>query len=76
MATVRMRGGSGEERAVPVEAIEALGAQLRGSLARPGEPGYDEARTIWNGMIDRRPALVVRCAGAADVRAAVRPPWL
>ena len=72
MATVSMRGGSGEERAVPGEAIEALGAQLRGSLARPGEPGYDEARTIWNSMIDRRPALVVRCAGAADVRAAVR----
>jgi FAD/FMN-containing dehydrogenase len=53
------------------ETIDALRAQLRGSLCLPGEPGYEQARTIWNAMIDRRPALVVRAAGANDVMRAV-----
>jgi FAD/FMN-containing dehydrogenase len=44
---------------------------LRGSLVRPGDDGYDEARSIWNGAHDRRPALIVRCAGVADVMRAV-----
>jgi FAD/FMN-containing dehydrogenase len=44
---------------------------LRGSVILPTDPGYDEARKIWNAMIDKRPALIVRCAGAADVMAAV-----
>jgi FAD/FMN-containing dehydrogenase len=52
--------------------IEALGAQLRGSLVTEGDASYDEMRTIWNAMIDRRPGLIVRCAGAADVVSAVR----
>src|SRR5688572_19961247 len=49
-----------------------LAGQLRGELIRPGDPAYDEARGVWNGMIDRRPALVVRCHGVADVVACVR----
>ncbi len=51
---------------------EPLQASLRGRACLPGEPGYDEARSVWNAMIDRSPALVVRCAGAADVMRAVR----
>lgn len=52
--------------------VEAFQAGLRGVLLRPGAAGYDDARTIHNGMIDRRPALIARCAGAADVLACVR----
>lgn len=44
---------------------------LRGELLAPGDSGYDAARTIWNAMIDNRPALIARCSGAADVMAAV-----
>ena len=40
-------------------------------MLRAGQDGYDTARTVWNGMIDRSPALIVRCAGAADVVGAV-----
>jgi FAD/FMN-containing dehydrogenase len=48
-----------------------LSRRFRGSLVRPGDASYDAARRIWNGAIDRRPALVARCTGVADVRAAV-----
>jgi FAD/FMN-containing dehydrogenase len=44
---------------------------LRGELVLPGDSGYDEARSVWNGMIDRRPVLVARCTGASDVKAAI-----
>src|SRR5687768_713331 len=46
--------------------------RFRGALLRPGEEGYEEARRVWNGGIDRRPALIARCAGADDVATAVR----
>lgn len=45
---------------------------FRGALLRPGDDGYEAARLVWNGMIDRRPALIARCTGTADVAAAVR----
>jgi FAD/FMN-containing dehydrogenase len=48
-----------------------LQAQLRGTLIGPGQAGYDEARAVWNGMIDRRPALIARCIGTGDVVACV-----
>src|SRR5215212_3004563 len=47
--------------------VEEFKAGLRGELLRPGEEGYEEARMVWNAMIDKRPALIVRCAGAAEV---------
>src|SRR5579885_2511758 len=52
-------------------AAAALRARFRGALLRPGDAGYDAARSLWNGMIDKRPALIARCTGAADVIAAV-----
>ena len=57
---------------VDAEALTALAARLRGVVLTPEDAAYDEARSIWNAMIDRRPGLIIRCAGAADVREAVR----
>jgi FAD/FMN-containing dehydrogenase len=48
-----------------------LKGRLRGNLLLPADAGYDEARSVWNGMIDRRPALIARCLGVADVMACV-----
>jgi len=53
------------------EALEGFAAGLRGPVLGPNDAGYDEARQIWNGLIDRRPALIVQCTGAADVVDAV-----
>jgi len=64
-------GGNATPQSVTHESLETLRASLRGTLHLPGEPGYDAARTIWNAMIDRKPAAIVRAAGAADVIQAV-----
>jgi FAD/FMN-containing dehydrogenase len=48
-------------------AIQELQKQVRGELLRPSDGGYDSARRVWNGMVNKRPAFIVRCAGAADV---------
>ena len=51
--------------------VEEFKTSLRGALLRPGDEGYNDARIVWNGMIDKRPALIARCAGVADVINAV-----
>ena len=53
-------------------ALADLARQFRGELIRAGDPPYEAARRVWNGAIDRRPVLVARCTGVADVCAAVR----
>ena len=53
------------------EAIEGFRAAFRGDLIAETDAGYDEARRVWNGLIDKRPALIARCTGQADVVAAV-----
>jgi FAD binding domain/Berberine and berberine like len=53
-------------------ALRELTSTFEGELVRPGDPGYDEQRRVWNASIDRRPALVARCAATADVSEAVR----
>ena len=67
MANVTLETTGGATTTLASEAVDAFRAQLRGALCLPGEPGYDQARTIWNAMINRRPALIARAAGAADV---------
>ena len=57
--------------AVDPEAVQAFAATVRGRVLSPGDDGYDDARAIWNGLIDRKPALIVQCTGAADVVDAV-----
>jgi FAD/FMN-containing dehydrogenase len=52
--------------------VAALQDGFRGELLRPQDPGYEDARKVWNGSIDRFPALIARCAGVADVIAAVK----
>lgn len=52
--------------------IDTWKSQLRGEVLLPGEAGYDEARRIWNAMIDRRPALIARCRSVEDVAHSVR----
>jgi hypothetical protein len=51
--------------------VQAFKTSLRGALLCPGDDGYDAARTVYNTAIDRRPALIAPCAGAADVMADV-----
>ena len=63
-ATAAGRGGN----TAPAWTIEGF----RGRLIRPGDADYDSARAVWNGAIDRRPRLIARCVGTADVVAAVR----
>lgn len=52
--------------------FDDLRSRLRGPLLLPGDPEYDNSRTVWNAMIDRRPALIVQCRGVADVATCLR----
>ena len=61
-----------ETTALTPKDIESLQAKLRGTKLLPDAPGYDEARMLWNAMVDRHPAIVVRPRGADDVAEAVR----
>ena len=61
-----------ERTAIDDAAVDELRASFRGEVVSPADAGYDEHRKIWNGSIDRRPGLIARCAGVADVRAAVQ----
>ena len=54
------------------QTIETLKAGMRGHVILPDDPGYDDSRRIWNAMIDRHPAAIAQCTGAADVMHAVR----
>ena len=69
---MNFRTRAGEEKSLDETTIKNFERALRGHVVLPGSAEYDAARTIWNAMIDRRPALIVRCADADDVAHAVR----
>lgn len=63
---------AGTRHVLDATTVADLRSRVRGPVLTAADPGYDAARRIWNAMIDKRPALIVRCAGAADVLEAVR----
>jgi FAD/FMN-containing dehydrogenase len=67
VSQAELRTREGKTTTVPDEAITALAEVLRGRLLRPSDADYDDARAVWNGMVNRHPALIVQCAGVADV---------
>ncbi len=66
------RSLDGREIDLPQDELDGLRARLRGPILVAGDAGYEESRTLWNAMIERRPAAVVRCLGSADVIASVQ----
>ena len=72
MATPKRSDARPRGAALPPAAASALAARMRGSVLTPASEGYDDARRIWNAMIDRRPAVIARCAGVGDVQHAIR----
>ena len=67
MADLRVITLTGADAALGAAVVERFGSGLRGELLRPGDSAYEEARKVWNGLIDKRPALIARCAGVGDV---------
>ncbi|MBW2486358.1 MAG: FAD-dependent oxidoreductase, partial [Deltaproteobacteria bacterium] len=72
MNTVNAKTIDGDYTTIEGSEIEKFKASLGGDLIQPNDDGYDDARTIWNAMIDKRPALIARCRGTADVITAVK----
>ena len=72
MPEVSIVATHGGRVAVDVQQMAALAAAFGDRLLTPSSSGYDEARSVWNAMIDRRPALIARCATAAEAQQAVR----
>src|SRR5438093_10133239 len=66
-----MSGQLTADAMLDADTVQGFSEGVRGPVPRAGDPGYDDARAIWNGLIDRRPALIVQCTGAADVVDAV-----
>jgi FAD/FMN-containing dehydrogenase len=72
MANLSMRTPDGTSTKLDTETVGQFAAGIRGIVLTPDSDGYEASRTIWNAMIDRKPGLIVECAGAADVARAVR----
>lgn len=69
---MRAKTLAGPEIDLEQDTLDALRMRLRGLVVVPGDAGYEQSRTVWNGMIDRHPAMVARCLGVADVIACVQ----
>ncbi|MFC6767482.1 FAD-binding oxidoreductase [Natrinema soli] len=59
------------QQALPAEQLEQFEAEFHGNLIRVGDADYDNARLVWNGMIDKRPSLIARCRGVTDIISSV-----
>jgi FAD/FMN-containing dehydrogenase len=68
----RREGAETMDTMTEVEALAGLRERVRGDVLAPGEEAYDGARALWNGMVDRKPAVIVRVEGTRDVSATVR----
>ena len=71
MSAVQAITTTGGHTVLGEAAVRQLQASLQGELLLPNDDRYEETRKVWNGMVDKRPALIARCAGVADVSAAV-----
>ena len=71
MVDLKVATNSGTGGVLEEAKVEELKSELRGEVRQPGDDGYDEARKVWNGLIDKRPALIASCTGVADVITAV-----
>ena len=71
MSDIQVALNSGESTVLDAAVVEEFGAKLRNNLITATNPEYEQVRRVWNGMIDRCPALIARCHGAADVVEAV-----
>ena len=72
MDDLRVLKADGTEGTLSQEAVGSLATSIRGETITTRDPAYDQSRRLWNGMIDRRPALIVRCSGVADVISCIR----
>ena len=72
MSDLQVKTRSNGDVTLQEDTIQKFKETLRGELIRSVDPGYDDARSIWNAMIDRRPALIARCLGVADVITCVK----
>lgn len=71
MTTIQILDRDGTMTSLSGAEIQGLRSRLGGTVLQPGDEGFGEACKIWNGLIDRKPALIVRCSGKEDVAAAV-----
>lgn len=67
MQPVTLASNTGEPRTLPTSVVETFQRGLEGDLMLPEDPGYDIARRVWNGMIDKHPGMIVHCASGEDV---------
>jgi FAD/FMN-containing dehydrogenase len=67
MSELRVTTATGADIVLPEVEVATFKGKVRGPVLRPGEASYEETRKVWNGLIDKRPALIARCTGVADV---------
>jgi len=72
LSTLKIKMLDGMEYTLKQDVLDGLKSRLRGPILLPGDAGFEESRTVWNGMINRKPSIIVRCLGTADVIECVR----